>query len=50
MISGMSSLRKGNFGEICTDLDFYEKRYELLHINKVNSIDQTIETGIRPYF
>ena len=50
MISGMSSLRKGNFGEICTDLDFYEKGYELLHINKVNSIDQTIETGIDHIF
>lgn len=50
VISNMSNLRKGNFGEICTDLDFYEKGYEVLHVNRVNSIDAPTQTGIDHIF
>jgi hypothetical protein len=50
IISSMSSARKGNFGEICTDLDFYEKGYDVLHVNRVNSIDSPIQQGIDHIF
>lgn len=46
----MSAARKGNFGEICTDLDFYEKGYDVLHVNRVNSIDSPIQQGIDHIF
>ena len=49
-ISTMSAARKGNFGEICTDLDFYEKGYDVLHVNRVNSIDSPIQQGIDHIF
>lgn len=39
IISGMNSTRKGNFGEICTDVDFFEKGYQALHTRRVTGID-----------
>ena len=50
VISNMSNIRKGNFGEICTDLDFYEKGYEVLHVNRVSNIDTPAQTGIDHIF
>lgn len=50
IISGMNSTRKGNFGEICTDLDFYEKGYEVVNINRITNIDQAGHQGIDHIF
>ncbi len=41
--------RKGNFGEIVTDVKLYEKGYEPLHI-RIDDIDQTITQGIDAIF
>lgn len=39
VIATASNARKGVFGEICTDIDFVEKGYEVLHINRKTAID-----------
>lgn len=45
-----SSLRKGNFGEIAVDLDFFEKGYRNVHVNKVDNIDHPNYQGIDHVF
>jgi len=50
IISTMNSTRKGNFGEICTDVDFFEKGYEVLHTNRITNIDQAGHQGIDHIF
>nr|AOE06509.1 hypothetical protein [uncultured bacterium]CCG00251.1 conserved hypothetical protein [uncultured Dokdonia sp.] len=50
IISLSTSIRKGNFGEIVVDLDFFEKGYKDIHINKVNSIDHPNYQGIDHIF
>jgi hypothetical protein len=50
IIATMNSTRKGNFGEICTDVDFISKGYEALHIRRVNNIDAGGHHGIDHIF
>lgn len=51
IIDTATSARKGNFGELCTDLDFVEKGYEVLHTRRVTTIDQIGDnTGIDHIF
>ncbi|MEX0598584.1 MAG: hypothetical protein WD512_19030, partial [Candidatus Paceibacterota bacterium] len=50
IISAMNTTRKGNFGEICTDVDFFEKGYEVLHTNRITNIDQAGHQGIDHIF
>lgn len=50
IIVTMPSIRKGNFGEIVVDLDFESKGYEVLHINRVISIDHPTHHGIDHIF
>lgn len=50
VISGMNSTRKGNFGEICTDVDFFEKGYQTLHTRIVTGIDDAGHQGIDHIF
>ena len=45
-----SNLRKGNFGEIATDVDLYERGYKKLHINQIDDIDFGGHNGIDHIF
>ena len=44
-----NTIRKGNFGEMVTDLDFILNGYEPLHVRRVD-IDQPLNTGIDGIF
>ena len=44
-----NTIRKGNFGEIVTDVDLYELGYEPLHV-RVDYIDQPLNQGIDGIF
>lgn len=51
LIANASRARKGNFGEICTDIDFVEKGYEVVHVNRHTTIDPIGDnTGIDHIF
>ncbi len=51
VISTASNGRKGVFGEICTDIDFVEKGYEVIHVNRKTTIDPIGDnTGIDHIF
>ena len=47
---GNSNFRKGNFGEMCTDIDLTEKGYKALHNNRIQDIDAPIKKGIDGVF
>lgn len=51
IIETASNARKGNYGELCTDLDFVEKGYEVVHTRRVTTIDPVGDnTGIDHIF
>uniref|UniRef100_UPI00036F0B49 hypothetical protein n=1 Tax=Psychroflexus tropicus TaxID=197345 RepID=UPI00036F0B49 len=51
VIANATNARKGNFGEICTDIDFVEKGYEVVHVNRHTTIDPIGDnTGIDHIF
>ena len=47
---GNSNFRKGNFGEMCTDIDLTEKGYKALHNNRIQDIDAPMKKGIDGVF
>uniref|UniRef100_UPI0030EDAD5B hypothetical protein n=1 Tax=Ascidiimonas aurantiaca TaxID=1685432 RepID=UPI0030EDAD5B len=49
-IQTASNARKGNFAEMRVDLDFVEKGYEALHVNRKANIDAAGHTGIDHIF
>ncbi|PTX59808.1 hypothetical protein C8N46_108121 [Kordia periserrulae] len=46
----MSNLRKGNFGEMATDVDLISKGYQDLHVNRISNIDTPTSQGIDHVF
>lgn len=51
VIANATRARKGNFGEICTDIDFVEKGYDVVHVNRHTTIDPIGDnTGIDHIF
>ena len=42
--------RKGNFAEMSVDVEWFQKSYEDLHVNKVTSIDAGGQPGIDHIF
>jgi len=51
-IANMSSLRKGNFGEMATDVDMISRGFEPVHLrgNRINTIDHGGHNGIDHVF